>query len=335
MAIKPLPSPNVEREDAAVGVVDKVPHPNYQLAYNPADWQITSAGRLQPVFVQIPRKSGVNGYRGHDKASIDRRRWAKAQAQAEAQGLVFIEHDVLSEFDTPDYVTPYLTTDGRVTHRSIFAEPVDMGPQQATKWEHDAEGWSSFIDVLRAKGIIEPPSPGVVRNLLTLSDIEGSLLAKQRPEPSAPHYNLWDRRMRAKEAERAMLERELAISVAHYDEKQAPTMVQRKSLRAKLHAALAEEVTSKVPASSKPKVAIFDESPAKANAEPSQEAPKTLVDLCAPLSLPGVAIKALEEMGATSAEDLLSLDDNDWLGLPQVGPARMESIRKGLEVLRG
>lgn len=316
MAIKPLPSPNVVREDTAEGVVDKAPHPNYQLAYNPADWQITSSGRLQPVFVQIPRKSGVNGYRGHDDARIDRQRWSKARAQAESQGIVFIEHDVLRRFDTPDYVAAYPTTDGRVTHRSIFVEPVDMGPQQNTKWEHDPETWSSFIDILRSEGIIEPPSPGVVRNLLTLSDIEGDLLAKQRPDPSAPHYALWERRMRAKEEERAMLQRELVSSVAHYDEKRAPATVQRNTLKSKLRAALAEDTveTSPAPVASPPAATAED-----------------FAALCERLNVPPSAVAALEELGATTVDDLASLEDDDWLDLPSVGPARLVKIRAALK----
>lgn len=335
MGFTPLRSPNVARQESSEDVRRRATMPNFQFAYHPGDWQITAHGTYRPVIKHIGKVSGVNGYNGHKNPAVDAQRWARARSEAEANGFVFIDHDVLRGAGVEDYVTPYRTDRGKTTYRTVFETPVSMGAGEATDWEHDHEAFDEFIAFLRREGVIQPPKPGVIRSSLKQIEYKLNALSQQRPNDGA-RLTTWTRTYNGLEAARNLLLREMAASREHYGE--AVQSAKVRSLRDKLKTLAQPEPARDVPADLAARLRSSDvvdadqpkPDPAESPTHPLVE--MTLVEACDALGVPASARAPLAGL-VSEAVDLLDLTDDQWLSLPRVASGRLKSIRAALDAM--
>lgn len=218
-------SPNLQAAEAAANAVRDVPRGNFMFAHHPEDWQVSEDGTLVPTVVQLSKEPGVQGVTragGFKPAQID----------YEGRGWILIPHDVIPG----DYVAVWSNRKGKDVHRSAFLQPVNTANR--TTWAFDAEGWSEFVAYLREKGIIPPPRPAIVQQLL---DVKRSAYDNlHAPTSDAPNaHDRYKRKLAMLKRQIGTLEDELAAAEAHHGKALART-VEGKSLAEQLRDLRAE-----------------------------------------------------------------------------------------------
>jgi len=156
-----------------------------------------------PVIVPLSKSPGAQG--------VGRRgEFTPARVWYEDQGMVLIPHDVMGDLD---YVAPYLTTRGKMTHRSIFQRPVNGANK--TDWVMDGKAYKKFIKLCREKGIIPPPQPQTIKSLLnmTRSQYENLQVPTTEDRSRRDRYEATASRLKK---QISVLEAELHLSEEHY-----------------------------------------------------------------------------------------------------------------------
>lgn len=201
------PSGNLDPAAVEDGYVDDIPRGNFQLAVHPRDWQMDARGRLVPVVVPIGKEVG-NG-------SVSRRGdFAMHRLEHEQHGYTFIPHDILGP--DQDYVTVYRNRHKRKVHATVFQTP-SPGPDGKTVYPVDLESWHKFLDLLRLRGIVRPPSVAVVRGLIAVREALYADKEKRGPRNATTEaQDRYAREMARIRAELATLREELAASIREY-----------------------------------------------------------------------------------------------------------------------
>jgi len=211
----PLPSPNTAAAQDRESRVDAVVYGNYKLMFRDQDWVIDPEGHIRPLIKPCSKTMGVNSNDPRNGGSF-----VANQRQHEANGYTFIEHDVLP--GGRDYVVPYKTKKGRLTHRCVFEVPVLRGDGK-TKFLIDRSAWDAFVRMLRAKGVIKPPQPSTIAGMITQKRSEMNHLV----QPTGGDERMQRRyRDAAARLQRQLdsLESEMETSVKAFGELVAPAM---------------------------------------------------------------------------------------------------------------
>lgn len=339
MAFAVKGDPSLEEHQQADRVNETFPQSNFVLAHDPSDWTMTATGHLIPTLKQLAKHSGANGYNGHEDPTRDRQRWEAALSEHRNNGFVIIRSRDLMELN--GYVRAYETSRGRTTHRTVLQQPISRGPKAAIKWKVDPDDLVQFCRLLEIKGLIQPPRPYVIRELLAQVDKELGSARQHMARAGEGRAGFFQEQLTALQTRRAMLLNRLAASRDHYgsDEGSIAKSERKSTLQAAIAAAKGKKAAVNGHAAGlQPPAPVVTPERAPAPAPPPAligEQPEP-ADPPAPLSLdalnlPAPAREYIQEVGLT-LEDLKAFTEDNWRDLPRIGRARAASI---MEVIHG
>lgn len=209
LTVQPIEHPRKTQAAAAnVGLDERHPHKDFEFAHKVGDFQMDESGDMVPVIVCMSRQSGVGGYLADTNIDLDKQSWAKARAENERRGFIYIADDALAADGIPTLFAPYRTKRGRTTFRSAVQEPIET--PDGVRWEHDAESWGAIVQALMVKGIIPPPSAMAIRSQLATIEAKIGVLAQYRPGSGDPRLSKWHRDYERTEKARDRLHKLLA-----------------------------------------------------------------------------------------------------------------------------
>lgn len=138
--------------------------------WNYARWQVVADPDNEGAFVFLPllgrlkHEPGLGGVDKNGDTSL-------AVASRSKHGWVSIDHRHCLSSDTPDgqpgYVRTWPARGGRV-HETAWQSPRVVGSR--VKWAKDTNGYFRWLARLLRDGIIPPPDPAVVENLIDIAE---------------------------------------------------------------------------------------------------------------------------------------------------------------------
>lgn len=197
-------APRGEEEENEQRVRD-VPRPNFELFYDPTDWQLTADGDLIPSISHVSMAPGAGADPNGDFTNV--------RVMRERRGEIRIPSNVLGKGTR--LVNRYTNRHGKSVHRPVFLEP--YAAAGATKWRPNMALIAKFVKKLRSMGVIKPPTPQVVRGLLAHAERKRNRLVGSRPPSSSTAaLDAWEAKLRMFEGHIEKLKFELEQSIHEY-----------------------------------------------------------------------------------------------------------------------
>jgi hypothetical protein len=185
-----IPKPKPAITDVPKGVQQTANAPFY-LRFHPNRWMV-SGGRVLPQLGKLKEQRGVNGV---DKDT----RMEQALGASKRGGWTLIPRDV--QGPGTDYLREYPTVKGGTFHCLQWTR-LYIGDKQV---HCDDEGYRSFLAQLRKQGVVPPPGLHILGAML--EKVDTRIEEAQDKIGISPSWNI---RLRNLEAEKAVLEEEIA-----------------------------------------------------------------------------------------------------------------------------